>query len=322
MFEKFEIPAIFLAKDAVLSLFSGGRTTGLVVDTGYSGTVISPVSDGWIETRGLTRSIIGGRFMDAYCYHLITNLLQGNAPKPMFRLHKTVTEDGLNVICKPKTNLINVHPSYDTYFNLEIARDIKETVCKMSDTPVVESDLKLNTIPTSCYVLPDGTAVDIAVDRFKVPELLCDVSSLDFNNLPFAPYLIPTQHLSSGTLGAGVGSGSIPSSTTRIPNLICDSVMRCDAELQSTLLSNLIFAGGGSSFDGAADRLKLEVEDIIHPIAPGWRVKTMAVGVAERAVCAWLGGSILASMGSFHEMWMTRQEYLEHGAGLVDRKCP
>jgi actin-related protein len=34
------------------------------------------------------------------------------------------------------------------------------------------------------------------------------------------------------------------------------------------------------------------------------------------------GGSILASLGSFQQMWMSKQEYDEHGSGLVHRKCP
>ena len=34
------------------------------------------------------------------------------------------------------------------------------------------------------------------------------------------------------------------------------------------------------------------------------------------------GGSILASLGSFQQMWMSRQEYEEHGPGLIHRKAP
>lgn len=48
----------------------------------------------------------------------------------------------------------------------------------------------------------------------------------------------------------------------------------------------------------------------------------MAAGPTERGLCAWLGGSILASLGSFHDMWMTKQEYAEYGSLLIDRKCP
>ena len=34
MFEKYEIPAFFLCKNAVLSAFANGRATGLIFDTG------------------------------------------------------------------------------------------------------------------------------------------------------------------------------------------------------------------------------------------------------------------------------------------------
>ncbi len=61
---------------------------------------------------------------------------------------------------------------------------------------------------------------------------------------------------------------------------------------------------------------------VVHVSAPACRIKTMAAGATERAVCTWLGGSILASIGAFHEMWISRQEYNEFGASLIDRKCP
>ena len=56
--------------------------------------------------------------------------------------------------------------------------------------------------------------------------------------------------------------------------------------------------------------------------APGWRVKTSAAGAGDRATSAWLGGSIVASLGSFHDMWVSRAEYDEVGAAVVHRKCP
>jgi actin-related protein len=34
------------------------------------------------------------------------------------------------------------------------------------------------------------------------------------------------------------------------------------------------------------------------------------------------GGSILSSLGSFQQMWMSKAEYEEHGAGLIHRKAP
>jgi actin-like protein 6A len=42
----------------------------------------------------------------------------------------------------------------------------------------------------------------------------------------------------------------------------------------------------------------------------------------ERQYGAWIGGSILASLGSFQQMWFSRHEYQEYGASLIERKCP
>jgi hypothetical protein len=50
-----------------------------------------------------------------------------------------------------------------------------------------------------------------------------------------------------------------------------------------------------------------------------WATQTC---VACVSVLPKTGGSILASLGSFQQMWMSKQEYEEHGAGLVHRKCP
>ena len=34
------------------------------------------------------------------------------------------------------------------------------------------------------------------------------------------------------------------------------------------------------------------------------------------------GGSILASLGSFQQMWMSKAEFEEHGASLIHKKAP
>lgn len=42
--------------------------------------------------------------------------------------------------------------------------------------------------------------------------------------------------------------------------------------------------------------------------------------VNERRHGAWLGGSIFGCMGSHYELWMSKEEYEEHGAPLIGRK--
>jgi actin-related protein len=70
------------------------------------------------------------------------------------------------------------------------------------------------------------------------------------------------------------------------------------------------------------ERMKLEVEKIIHRTSPTLKVKCIAAGTNERSLCSWLGGSLLASLGAFHEMWLSKEEYKEFGPSIIDRKLP
>lgn len=46
MFEKFDIPTFYVSIQAVLSLYSAGRTTGLVLDSGDGVTHTVPIFEG------------------------------------------------------------------------------------------------------------------------------------------------------------------------------------------------------------------------------------------------------------------------------------
>ena len=41
----------------------------------------------------------------------------------------------------------------------------------------------------------------------------------------------------------------------------------------------------------------------------------------ERKFSAWIGGSILSSLGTFHQLWLSLAEFEEHGASIIERKC-
>uniref|UniRef100_A0A453LL53 Actin-related protein 4 n=1 Tax=Aegilops tauschii subsp. strangulata TaxID=200361 RepID=A0A453LL53_AEGTS len=63
MFEKYKVPALFLAKNAVLTSFASGRATSLVVDSGGGSTVVSAVHDGYVLQKSVATSPIGGEFL-------------------------------------------------------------------------------------------------------------------------------------------------------------------------------------------------------------------------------------------------------------------
>lgn len=52
------------------------------------------------------------------------------------------------------------------------------------------------------------------------------------------------------------------------------------------------------------------------------RYKALAATPQERKHGAWLGGSILGSLGSFHELYVSKAEWEEQGASALERKCP
>jgi actin-related protein len=41
----------------------------------------------------------------------------------------------------------------------------------------------------------------------------------------------------------------------------------------------------------------------------------------ERKYSVWIGGSILASLSTFQQMWIAKSEYDESGPSIVHRKC-
>ena len=69
-------------------------------------------------------------------------------------------------------------------------------------------------------------------------------------------------------------------------------------------------------FPGIADRMQKEMYTVADPA-----VRIKVVASPERKYSVWIGGSILASLSSFQEMWVSKQEYDECGPSIVHRKC-
>jgi len=69
-------------------------------------------------------------------------------------------------------------------------------------------------------------------------------------------------------------------------------------------------------YDKLPERLKKE----ITALAPaGSEVRVIAS--AERKYAVWRGASTLSSLSTFSSSWITKEDYEEHGATIVHRKC-
>ena len=92
--------------------------------------------------------------------------------------------------------------------------------------------------------------------------------------------------------------------------------MKCDTDIRAKLSGHTLLAGGATLFPGIADRLHTELAGL----APS-TMKFKVLAPPERAHSVWVGGSILASLASFQQIWISRFEYDEVGPAIVHRKC-
>merc|ERR1719232_2260480 len=85
-----------------------------------------------------------------------------------------------------------------------------------------------------------------------------------------------------------------------------NSIMKCDVDIRKDLYANTVLSGGTTMYPGIADRMQKEIT---------------ALAPSERKYSVWIGGSILASLSTFQQMWISKQEYDESGPAIVHRKC-
>merc|ERR1719193_2989240 len=86
--------------------------------------------------------------------------------------------------------------------------------------------------------------------------------------------------------------------------------------IRKDLYANTVMSGGTTMYPGIADRMQKE----ITALAPS-PIKIKIIAPPERKYSVWIGGSILASLSTFQQMWISKQEYDECGPSIVHRKC-
>lgn len=295
MFEKYKVPALFLAKNAVLTSFASGRATSVVVDSGGGSTTVAPVHDGYVLQKAVSSSPIGGEFLTDCLMKSLES--KGIVIKPRYSFKRKEIQPG--VFQTVDVDFPHTTESYKLYSQRVIASDIKECVCRAPDTPYDES--AYSNIPMTPYELPDGQTIEIGADRFKIPDILF--------NPPLAQ-----------TIPGMDNFAEISSSVRGLPQMVIESINRCDVDIRKELFGSILLAGGTASMQQLKERLE---KDLLEESPQAARVKVLASGNAtERRFSVWIGGSILASLGSFQQMWFSKSEYEEHGASYIQRKCP
>lgn len=290
MFEKYNVPAFYLVKNAVLACFANGRTAGLIVDSGASQTSAVPVYDGYCITHAVVRSPTGGDLIAEQCRLMCEE--QKIEVVPAYKIaSKTLVNENEPPIWTPKKNLPEVTKSFEDYMKKQVLEDLAVSALQCCDTPIdVEFAEKL---PSSPFSFPCGFTKEFQAERVKIPEGLFDLSYL--------------KNVNTSTLMS-------------VSQIAATSCGMCDIDIRPTLYSGLMVTGGNSLLMGFTERLN---HDLAHKCPPTIKLRVnAALSPMERRFGAWIGGSILASLGSFQQMWVSRAEYDDTGKILVDKKCP
>jgi len=291
MFEKYNVPAFFLVKNAVLSAFANGRSTALVVDSGATHTSAIPVHDGYVLQHAIVKSPLGADFLTGQCQQFLQESGLEIIPPYMIKEKKEVPE-GQKAQWTKKSVLPEVTKSWHDYQVREVVRDFQQEVLQVHDAPYQEEIV--GQIPGVPHEFPNGYNAEYGTERFKIAESLFE----------------PGRVIRGTNTGTMLGAGHV----------VTTSVGMCDVDLRPALYGNVVVTGGNTCLNGFIERLN---RDLSIKTPSTMRFKLIAAnGPQERRYGSWIGGSILASLGSFQQMWVSKQEYDEGGRSQVDRKCP
>jgi len=159
MFEKYQFEGVYIAIQAVLTLYAQGLLTGVVIDSGDGVTHICPVYEGFALPHLTRRLDIAGRDITKYLIKLL--LLRGYA--------------------------------FNHTADFETVRMMKEKLCYVGYDIEQEQKLALETtFLVEQYTLPDGRTVRMSGERFEAPEALFQPHLVDVEGFGVAELLYNT----------------------------------------------------------------------------------------------------------------------------------
>ena len=261
-----------------------------MIDVGASTISITPIHDGLQLKKGVIRSPLAGNYVSRQ----IRNLFSNSSPQIPLTPHYLVTsKTPVDAGQPPQATFRTFAPGTepDASFRIlqeeRVLTEFKETVVQVwpqGKLSALDSTGRSNietakSTPARTFEFPDGYNQPFGSDRYRPAESLFDGKAF-----------IPSPDNSSD---------QPPQPGQTLPEMIKQSLSSVDVDIRPLLLGNVVVVGGSSLLHGFTERLNHE----LGVLYPGTRIRITAPGnVYERRFASWIGGSILASLGTFHQV--------------------
>lgn len=377
LLETFDAPAIFLAPSPMLSSFSFGRQTSLVVDIGAGGTRVTPIIDGLVLKHSQRRNGRGSDWISNVMWkalsakeenenmRILRPRYQASQLKQSWKKNEdaktpSILNKNQGIFKQSKSSIFHRWAMQDLMYELRtnITNLSNENGCinskdnrDVNSTPFIydrENDSKTNdsisqSTPVSIgdgdkieamdidgsadnpplensYELPDGTLIELGTrigkDLFRTQELLFA------DSMPFLNYMNHNSN-SKSVIDEHHTICNLP--LHKLIHSSLSSVGDCDA--RKDLISNIVLTGGCSLLQSSnQNAISLEQQlskEVINIIPSMYKCRVIASrNQAERLFSPWIGASILTSLGSFQQLWLSRSEYEEYGRALSVQRFP
>merc|ERR1719495_2369106 len=166
----------------------------------------------------------------------------------------------------------------------EIIREMKEQYCTV--TTNYNADWADGGYHEESVRLPDGNMIVMGKETFLAPEIM------------FQPSLANKKSIG-------------------IPELIYNSIMKCDKNVRAELLANITLSGGNTKFSGMEKRIYQELESLLPVASLKQALKVRAL--PHRDLLGWVGAARLSQLSSFQRFWVTPADYREDGSSVTLR---
>ncbi|ODQ83182.1 hypothetical protein BABINDRAFT_11482 [Babjeviella inositovora NRRL Y-12698] len=309
--EHFGFAGTYLVKTPSAVSFAHGRPSCLVVDIGADTTSVTAVVDGLSLVKSTMRTHYAGGFISAQ--------VRGWFPDttPQFRVaSKTPTSGDAAPIWTPRLFDFPITQSFDAYQTEKIIEEAKETCLQTrslgkEEVPVYDA---------RAFELPNGHSVTLDAARYKAVDAIftpadyltdgfvLETGEPELKGNDYKP--LKRKRKEEDTPQPEETPQPRDVSVRGLSDLVSAALSLIDIDIRSQLAHNIVVTGASSLIPGLTERLHNDLV-VQHP---GLKVRLHCAGnVMERKYLSWIGGNVLASLGTFHQMWVSKREWEEEG---------